>query len=127
MGIVTTLLLIVFIASAILLLGIVLIQEEQTEGLGGIFAGGGASGNVGNRSGNILTRATGILATIFLVTAFALAWNFRTEQSTGLETEVRREQREANENWWVQPDPEISDDESSSDATIAAPESSDSE
>jgi preprotein translocase subunit SecG len=68
-----TLLLILFVISAILLIGIVLLQDEQGDGMGGIF-GGGSGTAFGSRSGNILTRITSILAIIFLGSAFVIGF-----------------------------------------------------
>ncbi len=64
---------ILFIISAILLVGIVLLQDEQGDGMGGIF-GGGSGTAFGSRSGNILTRVTSILSVIFLVSAFVIGF-----------------------------------------------------
>jgi preprotein translocase subunit SecG len=101
MGILSVLLLIVFILSAVLLVIIVLLQDEGGEGLGGIFGGGGAA-PVGNRSGNILTRATTILAAVFLVSLFGYAFINRTPESADIEAAARELQGE-NEGvlqWW---------------------------
>lgn len=68
-----TLLSILFVISAILLIGIVLLQDEQGDGMGGIF-GGGSGTAFGSRSGNILTRITSILAAIFLGSAFIIGF-----------------------------------------------------
>jgi preprotein translocase subunit SecG len=68
-----TLLSILFVISAILLIGIVLLQDEQGDGMGGIF-GGGSGTAFGSRSGNILTRITSILAVVFLGSAFIIGF-----------------------------------------------------
>ena len=82
-------LLVILIATALFLVVLVLMQDEQGEGLGGIFGGGNAA-PVGNRSGNILTRATSVIATIFLVSLFAYAWINRTPESASIEAAARR-------------------------------------
>ncbi len=92
-------LLVVLVLSALLLVVIVLMQDEQGEGLGGIFGGGGAA-PVGNRSGNILTKATAVIATVFLVTLFGYAWINRTPDASNVEAAARQLQGEGFLEWW---------------------------
>ena len=107
MAILSTFLLVVFIITAVLLIVIVLMQDEQGEGLGGIF-GGGSAAPVGNRAGNILTRATSIIATIFLVTLFGYAWINRTPGDADVEAAARAlEARNADVvEWWRVDEPD---------------------
>jgi len=72
MGPITVILIIVFGFVALLLIALVLLQDEQSDGLGGIFGGSGGS-QIGNRKGNILTRTTTVLGGLFLVVCFGLA------------------------------------------------------
>ena len=118
MGILSGFLLVVFILSAVLLIIIVLMQDEQGEGLGGIFGGGGAA-PVGNRSGNILTRATAILATIFLVSLFGYAFINRTPEEANIEAAARELEGESEGvlQWWKVEEPV----ELPEDATTEAP------
>lgn len=108
MAIVSLFLLVVFIITAVLLIVIVLMQDEQGEGLGGIFGGGNAA-PVGNRAGNILTRATSIIATIFLVTLFGYAWINRTPDTADVEAAARAlEAREGGiVEWWRVDEPVV--------------------
>ncbi|MFP4300769.1 MAG: preprotein translocase subunit SecG [Spirochaetaceae bacterium] len=101
MGFLGILLLIFFLLSAVLLVFIVLVQDEGGEGLGGIFGGGGAS-QVGNRSGNILTKTTSVLGAIFLLSSFGLAWLNRTPDAANVEGAARQleAQEEGAVNWW---------------------------
>ena len=73
MGVIGVALIVILVISAVLLVLIVLVQDDQGEGIGGIF-GGGSSTPFGSRSGNVLTRFTAILAAVFMVTIFGLAW-----------------------------------------------------
>lgn len=101
MAILSGFLLVTFIISAVLLIIIVLMQDEQGEGLGGIFGGGGAA-PVGNRSGNILTKATTVIAAIFLVSVVGYAYVNRTPESANIEAAARQLEGE-NEGvlqWW---------------------------
>lgn len=101
MGVLGILLMIVFVLSAILLVMIVLVQDEQGDSLGGIFGGGGAQ-QYGNRSGNILTRITSILGAVFLLSSFGLAWLNRTPDAGDVEAAARRLEAESGQvQWWV--------------------------
>ena len=113
MGILGVILLVVFSISSLLLIVIVLIQDEQGEGIGGLF-GGGSSTTFGSRSGNILTKFTSILAAIFLVCSFALAWINRTPESGDLLGASRRGagQELTVDEWW-ESEPEVSAQETS--------------
>lgn len=102
MGIVGILLLVIFILSALLLVLFVLIQDEQGEGLGGIF-GGGSGSAFGPRTGNVLTKITSILAVIFLTGAFGLAWINRTPEVGNIVGKARVETlKESKNDWWVE-------------------------
>ena len=102
MGLVSIIILIVFILSALILILVVLIQDDQGEGLGGLF-GGGSSSAFGPRTGNVLTRFTSVVAAIFLVTAFGIAWINRAPETGDILQKARVEQlKEAEDNdWWV--------------------------
>lgn len=105
MGVLGILLMVVFIMSSLLLILVVMVQDEGGDSLGGIFGGGGNS-QVGNRSGNILTRITSVLAAVFLLSSFGLAWINRTPDSGDVEAAARRleaQQGDAVE-WWATED-----------------------
>jgi preprotein translocase subunit SecG len=99
MTILSVILLVFFILVAILLVLLVLIQNEEGDSLGGIFAGGSASA-FGSRSGNVLTRATSILGALFLVLSFGLALVNRSPSDAGVETAAQQLSSNANRNWW---------------------------
>lgn len=103
MGLIGIVLLVVLILSAVLLVLLVLIQDETGEGVSGIF-GGGSSTPFGSRAGNVLTRFTAVLATIFLVCTFALAWLNRTPEGGNVIGKARQQQLQAtsSQDWWVQ-------------------------
>lgn len=103
MGFLGIVLMVIFVLSALLLIVIVLLQDEAGDGLGGIFGGGG-SAQVGNRSGNILTRITSVLATVFLLSSFGLAWLNRTPDTGDVEAAARRLEAQNGQSaveWWV--------------------------
>ncbi len=100
MGFLTILLIIIFAASALLLIGLVMLQDEGGDGLGGIFGGGGAT-QVGNRSGNILTKTTSILGAIFLTSSFFLAFLNRTPDAGDIVSAAARlDSSEEVVEWW---------------------------
>jgi preprotein translocase subunit SecG len=103
MGLISIILLVIFATGALLMILVIMLQDEQGEGLGGLF-GGGSSTAFGSRSGNILTRFTSILGAVFIVGAFALAWLNRTPESSDLLEKARLEQMQKAEdsNWWVE-------------------------
>ncbi|MGC4366018.1 preprotein translocase subunit SecG [Hydrogenophaga sp. R2] len=83
MNIVLTLLLVVQIVSALAMIGLILMQHGKGADAGAAFGGGGGgSASLFGASGsaNFLSRTTGVLATIFLVTTLGLAYfgNLRT-------------------------------------------------
>ena len=102
MGILGIVLLVIFLLSAVLLIVLVLMQDEQGEGLGGLF-GGGSTTTFGSRSGNVLTKFTGILGAIFLICSFGLAWINRTQEEGDVIGAARKRQAEESriEAWWA--------------------------
>lgn len=124
MAILSGFLLVMFVGSAVLLVIIVLMQDEQGEGLGGIFGGGGAA-PVGNRSGNILTKATTVIATIFLISVVGYAYVNRTPESTNIEAAARRMEGESQSvlEWWNVEEPVDLPASSAQDTDASTPES----
>lgn len=84
MGVIGILLLVFFVIIAVLLVLMVLIQSEDGDSLGGLFAGGSNSA-FGSRSGNILTKTTSVLGALFLVGSFALALVNRTPGTVAID------------------------------------------
>ena len=101
MGILTVVLLVFFVIIAALLILIVLLQNEEGDSLGGIFAGGSNS-TFGSRSGNVLTRATTVLGTLFFIVSLGMALMTRTPGSKGVEEEGMRQASEAEGPDWLQ-------------------------
>lgn len=62
------------VVSALLMVGVILLQQGKGAGLGSSF-GGGARGGLYESAGkaNFLTRTTSLLATIFLLSSLALS------------------------------------------------------
>lgn len=81
-------LLVFFVIVAILLILLVLVQNEEGDSLGGIFAGGSGSA-FGSRSGNVLTKTTTILGALFLVISLGMALINKTPDGRGVEAQGR--------------------------------------
>jgi len=101
MAILSTVLLVFFVLVAILLVLLVLIQTEEGDSLGGIFAGSSGSA-FGSRSGNVLTRATTILGSLFLIISLGLALLNRTPGGTGVEAAGRELSAESAATNWLE-------------------------
>lgn len=79
-------LLVIDLIVAIALIGLVLIQHGKGADMGASFGGGGSNTVFGSTgSGNFLTRATAILATIFFAVSLALG-NLSNNQGTTEDT-----------------------------------------
>jgi len=99
MGFFAVLLLILFVLVCALLIFLVIIQDEDSDSLGGIFAGGSASA-FGSRSSNVVIKITYVLGALFFVTAFSMA--IINKSSTGnVEALVTEQaQQTTNTEWW---------------------------
>ena len=101
MGALGIVLLVFFVMIAILLVLLVLIQNDEGGGLGGMFGGGSASA-FGSRSGNVLTRTTTVLGTLFLVVSLGLALMNRGPTGTGVEAAGRAMMPETGTDWFME-------------------------
>jgi preprotein translocase subunit SecG len=101
MSVLSIVLLSFFVVIAVLLILLVLVQNEEGDSLGGIFAGGSGSA-FGSRSGNVLTRATTVLGALFLVLSLGLALLNRGPGTSGVEAEGRRLNSGAASGKWLE-------------------------
>lgn len=115
-------LLVFFIIVAFLIVGLVLLQNEEGDSLGGLFSGGSNSA-FGSRSGNILTRATYTLITLFFVVTFFLAWLNKTPGDSGLQQDAQLQQAETATEWWKEGAPN-SNETGNTENTETVPQSS---
>ncbi|OQY37512.1 MAG: preprotein translocase subunit SecG [Spirochaetaceae bacterium 4572_7] len=101
MGFVSTLLLVLAIIVAVLLVAIVLIQDDQGEGLGSMF-GGSSSSPFGAKSGSVLVKATTVLGVLFFVSSIGLAWVSKTSSDDDiLKAAIKADIESADgSNWW---------------------------
>jgi preprotein translocase subunit SecG len=110
MTVLSVLLLVFFIIVAVLLILLVLVQSEEGDSLGGIFAGGSGSA-FGSRSGNVLTRATTVLGALFLVLSFGLALINRTPGGSGVEQAARELAPAGSSEWWREEEAPVPEEE----------------
>ena len=73
MSILISILLVIEVVSAFLLVVVILAQKSKDQGLGMAFGSGMGESLFGSRAGNVLTRLTITLATVFMVTTMVLA------------------------------------------------------
>lgn len=88
-------LLTVEILVSLLLIGVVLLQKSRSEGLGMAFGASMGESLFGSRAGNVLTRITVILGTVFLVNTIILAKIYSGSQGTAVSESLVRSQENA--------------------------------
>ena len=110
-------LLVFFIIAALLIVGLVLLQNEEGDSLGGLFSGGSNSA-FGSRSGNILTKTTYTLITLFFVVTFFLAWLNKSPGDSGLQQDAQIQQAETATEWWKQGETPTNDAPDTEPATV---------
>ncbi|MGH0052824.1 MAG: preprotein translocase subunit SecG [Sphaerochaetaceae bacterium] len=99
MGVLSIILLVLFVIVSLLLIFLVAVQDEQSEGLGGIF-GGGSNTAFGSHTSSVVTKATGTLAVLFLVLALLVAFVNKTPSQDELLDSVTTQQVQQTTDWW---------------------------
>lgn len=84
MEVVRVVLLIVEVLVCLLLAAIILVQQSKSQGLGVAFGGGMGESLFGSRAGNVLTKTTIILASVFVANTIALGILFSQRESTSI-------------------------------------------
>lgn len=120
MGVIGIILLVAFVIICILLVCLVLIQNEGGNGMGGLL-GGGNSTAFGSRSGNVLTKTTYILVTLFFVATFVLAFINKAPSVHSLDAAAAQEEAAASsaDGFWL-------DNEAEAEGTATEPVAADS-
>ncbi len=103
-------LLVLFVIVCVLIVLLVLLQNEEGDSLGGLFAGGSNSA-FGSRSANILTKITYVAVGLFFVTAFLLAFMNRGTVTDSLSDEAKLKENETKTEWWKNEDGDKKDAE----------------
>lgn len=67
-------LLVIHVIITAAMIGIILIQRNASDGLGGLGGGGGGGFMTSRGQANLLTRTTAVLAALFIVNSLALSW-----------------------------------------------------
>jgi len=100
MSVISIILLVVFVIICVLTVGIVLLQNDESDGMGGLFGGAGSQA-FGSRSANVLTKTTYVLVALFFITSFGLALLNKSPVAPDLEVPVTPSQ-EQNGEWWTE-------------------------
>ena len=93
-SILISILLIVEVLAAFLLIVVILAQKSKDQGLGMAFGSGMGESLFGSRAGNVLTRMTVTLATVFMLTTIILGFLF-ANRSVGSGSVMEKADREA--------------------------------
>ncbi len=101
MGIVGTVFLVLFAITAVLIIALVMLQDEQGEGFGGLFGNGGSSTPFGASSGSVLTKATSILGVFFIVSSLVVAMAYKSGEKDDVIGAARRAE-ESGPNWFLE-------------------------
>lgn len=112
MGALKVVLLVAFVIIAFFLVFLILVQDQDNSGMGGLL-GGGNSAAFGSHQASFLTKATVVFAILFFVTTFALAkimpdkalatadaMKAAAEQSGQVIEEFNESAAEEKSDWW---------------------------
>lgn len=97
MGVFGIVLLVLFAIVCLLLIFMVVIQDQDSEGLGGLFSGAGNAA-FGSRSSSVVVKFTYILGGLFFVVAFGLA--ILNRSTVGNVEKAVRSQGGTTTEWW---------------------------
>lgn len=84
MEILRYLLIVVEVLCCLMLIGVILLQQSKSQGMGMAFGGGMGETLFGSRAGNVLTKITVTLALIFLVNTTILGILYTTSEDKSL-------------------------------------------
>ncbi len=89
--------LVIHVLSAFALVALVLIQKSEGGALSGLGGGGNPAAGIFTAQGtaNVLTRATAILAVVFMATALLLASFAKQSPSTNILQQIQSQQQQS--------------------------------
>jgi preprotein translocase subunit SecG len=99
MGILGVFLLVIFVIACILLIFMVIIQDADSDSLGGVFAGGSGSA-FGSRSTSVVVRFTYVLGALFFACAFSLALINKSSVGNVEKAAQGQSQDSSSTEWW---------------------------
>lgn len=79
--------LVIMVVAGILLGFFILIQDDQGDGMGGLF-GGSSTSAFGSRAGNALTKMTATFGIIFIISALVVAFDIKRQHDTMTASDV---------------------------------------
>jgi len=100
MGVFGIILIVLFSIVCALLVFMVVIQDQEGDGLGGLFSGAGNSA-FGSRSSSVIVRFTYVLGALFFLIAFGLA--ILSRSNVGNVEDAIKAQGTQSSNWFEQP------------------------
>lgn len=99
MGVLSVILLILFVIVAVLLIFLIAVQDENSQGLGGIF-GGSSDSVLGTGASSFLNKVTTGCAIAFMVLALLVAFVNKSNTSDTLLDSAAAQN--SNSNWYAQ-------------------------
>ncbi|PIE99032.1 MAG: preprotein translocase subunit SecG [Treponema sp.] len=116
MTILSTALLVLFIITCFIIVLLVLVQNEEGDSIGGLFAGSSNSA-FGARSSNILTKITQIGVIVFFALTILLGLSTRSKDAD-FESDIQDQQIENSKEWWKDADSGTDSDSSENNGAI---------
>jgi len=99
MSVFSTVLLVIFIIVSLLVVFIVAIQDEESDGLSAF--GSSAQSTFGSHTSTVITKATAYLGAVFMILALVIAMVNTTSTKDTLLESVGTQQVQQGQTWWV--------------------------
>jgi len=99
MGVIGTVLIVLFVIVAVILAALVLMQDEQGDSIGGIF-GGSSTSAFGASSSTVLGKITRFFGASFMILSVLVAFFLKTPSSDSVLSEAQRLEKQTE--WWTE-------------------------